>query len=477
VLHVLRGRGDWPAYHTHASRRRGRGGTTAIPWGTVVVHAFVLNLEALAPNLEAVHLLDGTLRGDDAIVGNKSESLGLTRMAIDVDLSRDDIAKLIEEGGKIGVGQVVREVVDEKVGARGALTGSLDTHGGRVAAARLVVVPLLRALVVVGGGPLAIGVAHARVRRRERALRTVWTRWRALGLLLGWLIFLLVLATVLPAGGRSTVGRVRGRRRGHAVGARLLVHESWVGNVVLGSAVGASVSAGTISVSSRHRASRPHAHMVGLAMELMPPLVRGVHVHPWRLGVITVWARACCASWGARVTLLHPPTLLRPALRLAHLRGRIGHLLIPASRVAVAPALAPASTAPLVVRVSVLDNDGTIHSLQRDGIVEGLNGRVSLLPSAHPDEAAPPSSAVGVANDVDVLDCAVRLEHSLDVHLVHGAGEHANEEFVLFEVALPLISLITMLLLLVPLPPPPWPLTSATRTCIAFRAPSSLTRS
>ena len=78
-----------------------------------------LNLEALAPDLKAIHLLNGLLCGLRVIKADKANPLGLA-VLLGHDPGGVDVAEPPEEVVELGVLHVVGEVEEEEVGTRRA---------------------------------------------------------------------------------------------------------------------------------------------------------------------------------------------------------------------------------------------------------------------------------------------------------------------------------------------------------------------
>lgn len=84
-------------------------------------NSLMLHLEALVANLVTIHLLNGTLGGVRRVIRDEAESLGFARVPIDINLGRYDIPKRSKGRDQIWIGQIVREMIDEKVGSRWTL--------------------------------------------------------------------------------------------------------------------------------------------------------------------------------------------------------------------------------------------------------------------------------------------------------------------------------------------------------------------
>ena len=177
--------------------------------------ALVLDLEPLGADLEAVHVLDGLLGRDDGVVAHEAEALGLAGGPVDVDLGGNDGAEGIERGGKVGVVEVVGEVVDEEVGAGGTLagTGDGDVVAATAAASSSSLVGKGRSVaarVVVRGSALGVrpglGLVHvAGLRLAVVLLGRVLSGSHGHAVVLGILLVVRVVAALVGVG---TVGLV-----------------------------------------------------------------------------------------------------------------------------------------------------------------------------------------------------------------------------------------------------------------------------
>jgi len=88
--------------------------------GLGVLGLLQLHLEALGAHLEAVHRLDGNLGRVRIVERDEAKALGQAGLLVDEHLGRDHIAEGQERGGQIRVGELLRQMVDEKVAALGS---------------------------------------------------------------------------------------------------------------------------------------------------------------------------------------------------------------------------------------------------------------------------------------------------------------------------------------------------------------------
>lgn len=84
-------------------------------WFGGILRALELNLQPLGADLETVHRLDGRLGRCHVVERHETEALRQVRLLIDEYLRRDDVTERHKRRGQIGVGEFLRQVIDEQI--------------------------------------------------------------------------------------------------------------------------------------------------------------------------------------------------------------------------------------------------------------------------------------------------------------------------------------------------------------------------
>lgn len=160
-----------------------------------------------------------------------------------------------------------------------------------------------------------------------------------------------------------------------------------------------------LSVVLLGRISRSHGHAVVLGVLLVALVVAGVG----GVGVV----RVATVGGGAAAVVAGVATA--------------GGVARAAAAAAMAGTAAAAGGPPL----GVLDDDGTVAAVELDVAGHFRDGPVALLAVGQADEGAGLAAAVGILEEVDVLNLSVGGEHLAEVFLRQRLGDHADVELVL----------------------------------------------
>jgi len=83
----------------------------------VALGTLELNLQSLHADLESIHGGDGSLGRHGCVVAHEPEALAEVGLLVDEDLGGDDVSEGHEHLHEILVAELLRQVVDEEVGA------------------------------------------------------------------------------------------------------------------------------------------------------------------------------------------------------------------------------------------------------------------------------------------------------------------------------------------------------------------------
>lgn len=84
-------------------------------WPGIIFGSLELNLKAFHADLEAVHGLNGCLRGGRVVEADEPEALALVRRPIDEHFGTDHVTKWQEHLHQLGIPELLRQMVDEEV--------------------------------------------------------------------------------------------------------------------------------------------------------------------------------------------------------------------------------------------------------------------------------------------------------------------------------------------------------------------------
>lgn len=88
-----------------------------------------MHFQPLGADLETVHRLDGGLRRGNVVERHKAEALGQVGLLIDEHLGGHHVAEREERRRQIGIGELLRQVVDEQVATLGTCGKYTRDHG------------------------------------------------------------------------------------------------------------------------------------------------------------------------------------------------------------------------------------------------------------------------------------------------------------------------------------------------------------